>query len=81
MPKAIAVGLAILKGEVGSFEDAVDEAEVLAIAKWLRPLYAAVDEGQVLRIPGQVFAVDLAILDDRALAMPEGVLGVEDAVA
>lgn len=65
------------KGKVGIFHYAVDQAQVFAVAKWLRANDGAVFKGHVLGIPGEVFPLDDAVLDQNVPSMPQAVLGIQ----
>lgn len=74
----VRVYCAILEGEVTAFHRAIDEGEVLAIAKRLSARNAAIDEREPVGIPADVFPVEHAILDGGVVGMPKGVLRFED---
>ena len=72
--------LGTLKGKVCADHLAVDEPQVLAVAKGLCADNLAVDKSNILAVPGEVFAFYYAVLYSDVFPVPEGILGVKVAV-
>lgn len=73
----VRLDLGVLKGEVGVYHFAVDEAEIFAVAERLCADDAAVLEGQTVGEPCEVLAFDGRIFDGDVLRVPKGILRVE----
>lgn len=78
----VGINLRILKGEIGIGSHlAVDESEIIRIAKGLSLNNLAIDKGQTVGIPSKIFAIEGGVDDSDVLRVPKGVLGVEGRVA
>ncbi len=58
----------------------MDQANVFAVAQWLRSDERVIFEDQSLGIPGEILSMNHAVSHGDAFAMPEGLLRVKLAV-
>ena len=69
-----------LESQIAIHHFAVDEGEIFAIAKRLRPNDLAVFERQIFAVPGEIFTAKNGIFHGHVFRVPESVLAVDDAV-
>ena len=81
MAPDIRLHIGILIGKIRSFQGAIDQPKIFAVAKGLCTTDFAIDEREPFGEPAQIFALYLAVLHRNIFGVPESVLGIQDGIA